>query len=100
MVKISIFFCCSHQLILVLPKRIRVDRGTETDGMTTMHCFLQEKLNNVGDATEAVLYGPSTQNKIERWWRELLERLEAYFKDQLNELLESGDYDPSNETDR
>ena len=49
--------------------------------------------------TETVLYGPSTQNKIERWWRELLERMETYFKDQFNELLESGDYDPSNETD-
>lgn len=84
----------------MLPKSIRVDKGTETVVMTTMHCYLQQKLNNVGDATETVLYGPSTQNKIERWWRELLERMETYFNDQLNELLESGDYDPSNETHR
>ena len=68
--------------------------------MTTMQFFPQQKLNNVGDATGTVLYGPSTQNKIERWWRELLERLEAYVKDQLKELLESGDYDPLKETDR
>lgn len=88
------------QFILVLPRRIRVDRGSETDVMTTMHCFLQQELNNVADATETVLYGPSTQNKIERWWRELLERLEAYFKVRLNELAESGDYVPSNQMDR
>ena len=62
--------------------------------------YLQQKLNNVGDGAETVLYGPSTQNKIARWWRELLERMETYFKDQLNELLESGDYEPSNKTDR
>lgn len=77
-----------------------MDKGTETVMMTTMHCYLQQKLNNTDDATETVLFGPSTQNKIERWWRELLERLERYFKDQLNELLEAGDYDPSDETDR
>jgi len=49
---------------------------------------------------EAVLYGPSTQNKIERWWRELLERMERFFKDQLKALVESGDYDSSDQIDR
>jgi hypothetical protein len=31
---------------------------------------------------------------IERWWRGLLERLEQYFKAQLNALLKTGEYDP------
>jgi hypothetical protein len=44
-------------------------------------------------ATDSVMYGPSTQNKIERWWRELLERMERYFKQQLNGLIEDGQYD-------
>lgn len=87
-------------MLLVLPHRIRIDKGTETGVMTTIHCYLRDKVGDVDDATETVLYGPSTQNKIERWWRELLEGLERYFKEQLNVLLEAGDYDPSDENDR
>ena len=68
--------------------------------MTAMHCFLQERVNNLEDGSETILYGPSTQNKIERWWRELSERMERYFKAQLHELLEDGQYDPSNKNDR
>ena len=86
--------------VLVLPDRIRIDKGTETGVMATIHCYLRDKVGDVDDATETVLYGPSTQNKIERWWRELLERLERYFKAQLNALLETGEYDPSDENDR
>ena len=43
---------------------------------------------------------PPPKKKIERSWRELSHRMEGYFKDQLKSLLEDGDYDPSNETDR
>lgn len=38
--------------------------------------------------------------QIDRWWRELHNRLERYFKGQLMMLLERGHYDPSNHTDR
>lgn len=79
---------------------IRIDRGTETDIMVTMHMFLCDKYNTLENARESILYGPSTQNKIERWWRELLERLERFFKQQLSSLAENGDYDPTNKTDR
>lgn len=41
--------------------------------MTTIHGYVQQKLNNMDDATETVLYGPSTPTKIEQWWQELLE---------------------------
>ena len=89
-----------NSYILVLPHRQRLDKGTETGLMATIHCYLRDKVGDVDDATDTVLYGPSTQNKIERWWRELLERMERYFKEQLNGLLEDGDYDPTNENDR
>jgi hypothetical protein len=36
----------------------------------------QKKNGNLDDPLDAILYGPSTQNKIERWWRELLERMD------------------------
>ena len=58
-------------IFLVLPHRIRVDKGTETGVMATMHSYLRDKAGDVEDATETVLYGPSTQNKIKRWWQEL-----------------------------
>ena len=84
----------------MLPTRLRVDKGTETGIMTAIHCYLQERTNDIEDASETVLYGPSTQSKSEHWWGELLECMERYFKAQLNELLEDGQYDPSNENDR
>ena len=37
---------------------------------------------------------PSTSNKIERWWGELHERLEKFFKEQLVTLLRGREYDP------
>ena len=83
-----------------MPERIRIDRGIETGIMSTMHCFLRAKHGDLADATESVLYGPSTQDKIERWWRELLDRMERFFKRQLSSLVEDGDYDATNEQDR
>lgn len=80
-----------------MPQTLRLDRGTETDVMATIHCFLRGDLHN---ALDAIIYGPSTQNKIERWWRDLLERMERFFKEQLKCLVESGDYDSSDQNDR
>lgn len=77
-----------------------MDRGTEMGVMATIHCYLRAQHGDLEDATESVLYGPSTENKIERWWRELLERMEAYFKSQLSTLLEDGLYDPQDEIER
>ena len=68
--------------------------------MTAVHCYLQERVNNLEDGSETLLYGPSTQSKIERWWRELSECMERYFKAQLHELLEDRRYDPSNKNDK
>ena len=38
--------------------------------------------------------------QIERWWRELHERLEKFFKFPLKELQDQGHYDTNSETDR
>ena len=89
----------NSNLFTVLPDNIRIDRGTETDIMSTMHCFLRAEHGDLEDATNSVLYGPSTQNKIERWWRELLDRMERFFKKQLSTLVEDGDYDSTNKQD-
>jgi hypothetical protein len=68
--------------------------------MATIHCFLRERNGDLDNPLDAILYGPSTQNKIERWWRELHERMERFFKEQLKSLVESGDYDSSDQNDR
>ncbi|KAL9977190.1 hypothetical protein ACROYT_G014568 [Oculina patagonica] len=65
-----------------------------------MQCFLLDKHGDRADAAGSVLYASSTQNKIERWWRELLDRMERFFKRQLSTLVVDGDYDPTNGQDR
>lgn len=72
----------SHIYSHILPHRLRLDKGTETGVMATIHCYQRNKVDDVDDAIDTILYGPSAQNKIERWWQELLERLEQYFKEQ------------------
>ncbi|XP_028403995.1 uncharacterized protein LOC114526598 [Dendronephthya gigantea] len=85
----------------VISNHLRLDKGTETGHMATIHVFLRqhqdEEYNVNGEDT--VHYGPSTNNKIERWWRELHHHLEKYFKRQLLMLLEQGHYDQHNQTD-
>ncbi len=76
-----------------MPSRLRVDKGTETVDLATMHSYLMAKYYDEETAADCVLYGPSTENKIERWWKELLERLELFFKEQLRTLVKDGDYD-------
>ena len=76
-----------------MPCRIRIDKGTETIVLATIHTYQRSQQGDLEDASDSVMYGPSTQNKIERWWRELLERMERYFKRQLDGLVEDGQYD-------
>ena len=80
----------------IMPSFSRIDKGTETGKMATVHVYLINKFEVMDDPVEAVIYGPSTSNKIERWWRDLHERLENYFKIQLTQLLRDGQYDPHN----
>ena len=84
----------------VIPKYLRIDRGTETGKMATLHVYLINNAGIMDDPVDSVIYGPSTSNKIERWWRDLHERLEFYFKVQLTQLIKENDYDPYNDLDR
>ena len=54
--------------------------------MATIHAYLVNKIGIMDDATDSIIYGPSTSNKIERWWRDLHERLERYFKAQAERI--------------
>ena len=84
----------------VIASFMRLDKGTETGTIATMHAYLQQFNDAVSEPTETVIYGPSTSNQIERWWRELHERMERYFKEHLRRLLAENHYDPHNEIDR
>ena len=59
---------------------LRLDRGTETGLMATMHSYLHQNQGYHKDPTDLIKYGPSTSNKIERWWRDLHERMEKEVK--------------------
>eukprot|EP00794_Sanderia_malayensis_P002235 gene2235-2546_t len=68
--------------------------------MSTIHCYLRGMQGDIENPTNSVIYGPSTENRIERFWKELLERFEQYFKEQLKKLLEDGHYDKHNKFHR
>jgi len=86
----------------MMARKIRIDKGTETVEMTAIHAFLLQKTLNLTDdeATESVIFGPSTSNKIERWWRDLHERLENFYKPVILRLKGCGIYHPSVKFDR
>ena len=49
----------------VMPSMLRIDRGSETGTMATIHAFLRR--NNQGDLNDpvdSILYGPSTSNQV------------------------------------
>eukprot|EP00794_Sanderia_malayensis_P011558 gene11558-12749_t len=84
----------------VMSSMLRVDKGTETGTMATMHAFLRSNNHEDEiDPVDTVIYGPSTPNQIERWWKELHERLEKFFKVQLNELKNHAHYNPDDDVD-
>ena len=64
--------------------------------MVALQMFLRTKDDENVEKKNVVVYGPSTMNKIERWWREIHERFEQFFKNVCRELKNSGDYDSSN----
>ena len=80
--------------VRTLPRFIRIDCGTETRKMAAIQTYLSSKVSDLDDPVDSVIYGPSTTNKIERWWKDLHERLEKYFKEQLVALLRKNLYNP------
>ena len=45
---------------------MRMDRETKIGKMATLHANLRSKVGNLGDPTDAIIFGPSKTNKIER----------------------------------
>ena len=48
----------------VMPSYLRMDRGTETGVMSTIHAFLHRHHDMDVDLTATVIYGPSTANQV------------------------------------
>ena len=48
----------------VMPCMLRVDKGTETGTMATMHAFLRRNQDDGIDPVCTVIYGPSTSNQV------------------------------------
>ena len=84
----------------VIPNYLRIDRGTETGVMATIHTYFRSKHGDLDDPVGSVVYGPSTSNKIKRWWRDLHERADKVLKVHLDQLLSTHHYDPHNASDR
>ena len=49
-----------------IPNMMRLDKGTETGTMATMHAFLRRHHDDGVDPVDTVLYGPSTSNQVSR----------------------------------
>ena len=48
----------------VMASYIRIDKGTETGTMATMHAVLHRNDEDITDASDTVLYGSSTSNRV------------------------------------
>ena len=46
-----------------MPSILRLDKGTETGTLTTMHAFLRSHHKDM-DPVETVIYGPSTSSQV------------------------------------
>ena len=51
-----------------ISRYLRLDEGTETGDMATIHAYLRQSLEcgNDNEAVESVQYGPSTSNKVRK----------------------------------
>lgn len=54
-----------------MPAILRLDKGTETGIMATMHAFLRRNHNDDMDPVDTILYGPSTSNQVSNYWENI-----------------------------
>ena len=47
-----------------ISRMIRLDKGTETGVMATMHAYLRRNHSGIDDPVDTILYGPSTSNQV------------------------------------
>eukprot|EP00794_Sanderia_malayensis_P021036 gene21036-23091_t len=52
----------------LIARRLRIDKGTETGDLASIHAFLRDKHGDM-EPKDTVIYGPPTANQNERWWR-------------------------------
>ena len=50
-------------MIHIISSKLRIDKGTETGKMATMHAFLRRHHGGM-DPIDTVIYGPSTSNQV------------------------------------
>ena len=84
----------------IVQAKLRIDRGSEIGNMATIHTFLRSDHGDLEDTLERVIFAKTTVNQVKRWLKELHDRFEKYFKEQLVNLLEQGHYDLQNEIHR
>ena len=48
----------------IISNMIRIDKGTETGIMATIHAFLRRHHSDRSDTTDTVIFGPSTSNQV------------------------------------
>ena len=48
----------------ILPNYIRVDKGTETGTMATIHSFLRRHHEDLENPEDSIIFGPSTSNQV------------------------------------
>ena len=51
-------------LHLVISSQLRLDKGTETGDIATIHAFHRNYHGDVNNAEDTIQYGPSTSNKV------------------------------------
>ena len=49
---------------LMMSHCLRLDKGTETGKMATIHCYLRSGHNDVENPEDTVIYGSSNSNKV------------------------------------
>ena len=79
---------------------LRIDRGTETGKMCSIHAFPSDHVSCQDSPLDSIIYGPPTSNKIEPFWRDLHRRLEKYLRTIMRTLLERNEYNPHNMNQR
>ena len=50
--------------LVVISQHLRLDKGTETKDIATIHAFLRSKHGDTNTPEDTVHYGPSTSNKV------------------------------------
>ena len=49
----------------LLPNHLRLDKGTETTVMSTMHSYLRSLQGDLEDPTDSIIFGPSPSNQVQ-----------------------------------